>query len=124
MLQAHIIAIIDDDPDMLQSIGRILELRGFTTLRFASAEQFLLNGAAYEAHCLVVDINLAGMSGVELYRQLQKAGKHIPAIFINALEEQALRDQLLEKETARFLQKPFTANALLKAISQTIIAPA
>lgn len=122
MTHTAAIAIVDDDPSMLQSIGRILDLRGFTAHSYTSAEQFLLDERACETDCLVVDINLYGMSGIDLCYRLRESGKYIPIIFITASEDPKLLSKALETGCIGLLRKPFTASALFDAISRATIS--
>lgn len=124
MTRATYISVIDDDPGMRQSIGRILDLRGFKARSFASAEQFLLDENAANSGCLVVDINLGGMSGIDLYRHLRASGTQIPVIFITASEDSHIQSEAAETGCVAVLHKPFTANALFAAIFEARLAHA
>src|SRR5262245_4896177 len=78
------IAVVDDDPSMLKGLVRLLNAHGFGTQAFASAEAFLADSGAGSAACLVLDIHLGGISGIELRRRLTASGSRLPVIFITA----------------------------------------
>jgi FixJ family two-component response regulator len=112
-----IIVVVEDDASMRQALERILQAGGFTAVSFASAEEALEADAA--ADCLVLDIHLPGMSGFELYRRLALAGKELPAIFITARDEPAVREEAEKLGGAgSYLPKPFSGRDLLDAITQ------
>jgi FixJ family two-component response regulator len=106
-----LVAIIDDDEGMRQAMRRVLETEGFAIELFDSAEAFLETGAAARAHCLVLDIGLPGMSGIDLHWRLLSAGHAIPTVFVTAHDTRG---------TDCCLIKPFPAEALVQAVSQSI----
>jgi len=112
------IAVVDDDASMLKGIERLLGAHGFATKVFASAEAFLdLDGAA-DVDCLLVDIHLGGMSGIELRHQLKASDCKLPVIFMTAFDDEATRMQAQSAGCVAFLHKPFVANLLIAAIEQ------
>jgi FixJ family two-component response regulator len=113
------IAVVDDDPSMLRAIVRLLQARGFRTQAFASAKAFLTGDSATTADCLVLDIDLGEMSGIDLRRQLTASGSRLPIIFITALDDEALRDKAMAAGCVAYLRKPFVADALLAAIHKS-----
>ena len=114
-----IIVVVEDDASMCQALERILRAGGFTAVSFASGEAALAADAA--ADCLVLDIHLPGMSGFELYRRLALAGKELPAIFITARDEPAVRDEAEGLGGAgSYLPKPFSGHDLLGAVTQAL----
>jgi FixJ family two-component response regulator len=111
-----LIAVVDDDASMLKSIERLLGAYGFSTKVFASAEAFLdLDGPA-EVDCLLLDIHLGGMSGIELRHHLTASGCKLPVIFMTAFDDEATRMQAQSAGCIAFLHKPFVANLLIGAI--------
>lgn len=113
--QRKIVAVVDDDPDMLRAAEDLLGARGFATKAFASAEDFLDRGAATQVDCLLLDIHLGGMSGIELRRQLKASGSTLPIIFMTALDDETI----LEKTGGvTCLRKPFPAHQLFEAIEK------
>ena len=115
------IGVVDDDASMLKGIERLLGAYGFATKVFASAEAFLDRNAAADVDCLLVDIHLGGMSGIELRHQLTASGCKLPVIFMTAFDDEATRMQAQSAGCIAFLHKPFTANLLIGAIER--VAP-
>jgi FixJ family two-component response regulator len=113
-----IIAVVDDDASMLKSIERLLFAYGFATKVFASAEAFLdLDGPA-DSDCLLLDIHLGGMSGIQLRRHLSASGCRLPVIFMTAFDDEATRAQAQSAGCTAYLHKPFVENLLIGAIEQ------
>ena len=117
---AKIVAIIEDDASMLRAARDLLDAHGFATLAFASAEEFLARGAAKHADCLLLDIDLGGMSGIELRRQLKGFGSTLPIIFMTGLDDEAIERRALETGCVAFLRKPFSQYALVDAIGKAV----
>jgi FixJ family two-component response regulator len=116
------IAIVDDDPSMLKGIERLLGAYGFATKAFASAEAFLSPDATVEFDCLLLDIHLGGMSGIELRRRLAASGSTTPVIFMTAFDDDATRTQAQKAGCVAYLHKPFVAKLLIGAIEQVAIS--
>jgi len=114
----RIVSVIDNDPSMLKALNRLLTVHGYVVHGFDSAEAFLASGIAGEASCLVVDIHLDGISGLQLRRDLTRAGSALPVIFITAHDSLALKRQAQEVGCVAYLLKPFSASSLVKAIEQ------
>jgi FixJ family two-component response regulator len=117
----NIVAVVDDDPSMRAAAENLLEASGFATELFASAEDFLDRGAATHVDCLLLDIDLGGMSGIELRRQLAASGCQLPVIFMTALDDEAIHREALIAGCLASLHKPFTARQLLDAIEKAKI---
>jgi FixJ family two-component response regulator len=113
------IAVVDDDPSMRRAAEDLLDASGFATELFASAEDFLDRAAATQVDCLLLDIDLGGMSGIELGRQLAASGSKLPVIFMTALDDEEILRQALIAGCIAFLRKPFTAHQLIDAIEKT-----
>jgi FixJ family two-component response regulator len=114
------ILIVDDDPDINLAIHRLLSAAGFPAAAFLSAEELLKDGAASTAECLVLDINLPGASGFELYRQLADSGVHVPVIFITALDDSDWQARAQSVGATAYLTKPFEGERLLSAIEKAL----
>jgi FixJ family two-component response regulator len=112
------IAVVEDDPGMLQGLSRLLSAHGFRVARFTSAESFLDSVAQCEAACLVVDIHLGGISGIDLKRRLIASGSDFPVIFMTAVDSEATRQAAVDAGCVAYLQKPFLAKLLIEAINQ------
>jgi FixJ family two-component response regulator len=112
------IAVIDDNPSMLKGIDRLLSAHGFRVQTFTSAELFLENLAACEADCLLLDIHLGGISGIDLQRRLTSSGTDLPVIFMTAIDNEATRQEAFDAGCVAYLRKPFLANLLIEAINK------
>ena len=116
----HLVIVVDDDPGMLRAVQRVLQVHGFETEVFSSVEGFLEGAHLGDATCLVLDVHLQHMSGIELRRQLTRSGHSLPVIFITAVESEATRKAALESGCVAYLHKPFPSDRLIEAI-ETII---
>jgi len=103
---------------MRQAIRRVLELEGFQVEQFASAESFLDSGAGSRVDCLVLDIRLPGMSGIELHKHLLSLGRLLPTVFMTAHE--AVHARRLAELGADWLAKPFLGEALVAKVTRAI----
>ena len=112
------VAVVDDDLSMLTGVERLLNAHGFGTAVFTSAEDFLDRGDRCKAHCLVLDVNLGGMSGIELQRELQASGSALPVVFVTGVDDDATRAAAQREGCVAFLRKPFPANLLIEAIER------
>jgi FixJ family two-component response regulator len=115
-----IVAIVDDDPSMLRATETLLDAHGFATEAFASAEEFLGRGNPTRVDCLLLDIHLGGMSGIELRHQLRASGCTLPVIFMTALDDEAIRGHALKAGCVAYLRKPFPARQLIHAIWKAV----
>ena len=110
------IAIVDDDRSVQIALQDLIESEGLSTLCFGSAEQFLDSGAQHKAACLIADIRMAGMSGLELQTKLNAERCRIPIIFITAHGDAKMRTQAMRHGAVKFLAKPFDDTVLLEAV--------
>jgi len=115
-----IVAVVDDDPSMLRAAADLLDANGFIPSLFASAEEFLTSGIAKKANCLLLDIHLEGLCGIELRQQLKSSDPALPVIFMTALDDEAIRQQALQAGCVACLRKPFPARQLVDAIEKAI----
>jgi FixJ family two-component response regulator len=122
-IRKDIVAIIDDDPGVRMATAMLLSAFGYDTCTFDSADAFLSVAATSEAKCLVVDIHLGDISGVELARELVDAGFRYPVIFMTAVDDAAIRSQAEQLGCVAFLRKPFSADLLIEAIVRAIPRP-
>ena len=112
------IGLVEDDPSFRRALRRLLSAAGFSVAAFASAEEFLASESAGGTACLVLDVNLGGMSGFDLQQSLATAGVPIPAIFITAHDDPVTRERA--RAGVAYLQKPFREDALIGAIQQAL----
>ena len=114
------ISVVDDDVSMRQAIRGLLKSAGFHAEVFASAEEVLKSGRLSGTACLILDVRMPGMSGIELQERLIASGRMVPIIFITAHADEQERARALERGAVDCLQKPFTDDALLDAIAKAI----
>ena len=99
------VAIVDDDESMCRSMSRLLEQAGFHPISFSSAEEYLADPVRMQFACLVVDIQLGGMSGIELHRNLMSQGVRTPVIYVTAYDDPIARADALDSGCAGFFRK-------------------
>jgi len=116
MSARKLVVVVDDDKTMLRSLERLLNASGFDTEVFSSAEAFLERTDGRPAACIVLDIHLGGMSGIELRRRLAASGSPVPVVFMTAFDDEGTRDEAVEAGCIAFLRKPFPARSLIGAI--------
>jgi len=111
-----LIAIVDDDEPLREALGSVLKAAAFVIDTFASAEAFLDSPRRSNTSCLILDVRLPGMSGIELQRRLLDANCTVPVIFVTAHGDASLRDLVMKAGAAGFLNKPVRSDTLLKEI--------
>jgi FixJ family two-component response regulator len=116
LTKTGIIAIVDDDEPLREALGSVMKAAGFATHTFATAEEFLESTTQRETACLILDVRLPGMSGIELQQRLADADCRVPIIFVTAHGDASLRDLVMKSGAAGFLNKPVRSDALLREI--------
>lgn len=116
MESKSLIAVVDDDRSMTRMLTRVLSSAGFEVAVFHSAEEFLTAYAMIEARCLVLDVDLPGMSGLDLQWRLRETGQDVPILFISGHATEQTRQQALSAGAIGLLSKPFNIDDLLNAI--------
>ena len=116
------ISIVDDDESVREALWGLVRSVGYSVSTFASAEEFVNSDQLGNADCLVLDVAMPGMGGIELQRRLAAGDSQVPVIFITAHEDQEIRAQALRNGAEAFLIKPFSEDALLDAI-QGVLRP-
>src|SRR6266404_8070505 len=111
-----VIGIVDDDESVRMAIRSLLRSLGFKVEIFGSAEDLLGSARLDDIACLIVDLRLPGMSGVDLQRQLLAAKRELPMVFISAHDDPVAQQQALTAGALAFLRKPFSEKALIDAI--------
>jgi FixJ family two-component response regulator len=114
--KGKLIAIIDDDESVRGALQGLMSAAGLHARAFASAEEFLNSGLLRDTGCLIADIRMPGMSGLELQTKLNAEGCRIPTIFITAHDDTKLRLQAMRGGAVEFLAKPFDDEALLDSV--------
>jgi len=110
------VAIIEDDESYRVAVQRLLKSAGFSVQSFASAEDFLSSGQQSDTGCLITDIRMPGMSGLDLQAKLNSDHCPIPTIFITAHGDEKMRLQAMRGGAVKFLAKPFDGEILLRAV--------
>jgi len=112
--------VIDDDAGLLKGVARLLANSGIESRTFASAEALIESGSAQMASCLLLDIHLGGISGIELQRRLAASESKCPVIFMTANDDEATRNEAEDAGCTAYLLKPFARNVLLDAIGKAV----
>jgi FixJ family two-component response regulator len=115
-MKANLVAIVDDDDLMRSALQGMLKSVGLPSQAFASAEEYLKSGQQHQTACLIADIRMPGMSGLELQAKLNAEHCRIPTIFITAHGDTKMRMQALRAGAVEFLAKPFDDEALLGSV--------
>ncbi|HEU4713896.1 MAG TPA: response regulator [Pyrinomonadaceae bacterium] len=122
MSNSPLISVVEDDDSVRESLRRLIRSAGYAVQAFSSAEQFLNSDRFRETRCLILDVKLPGMDGLELQRQLIANGREISVIFITAHGDDAARVRALRNGALEYLFKPFSEEALLNAIHMSLTA--
>ena len=117
---SRLIAIVDDVNSVQSALQDLIESEGLSTLCFGSAEQFLDSGAQHKAACLIADIRMPGISGLELQAKLKADRCRIPIIFITAHGDAKMRIQAMRDGAVEFLTKPFDNTVLLETVHAAV----
>jgi FixJ family two-component response regulator len=115
-----VISIIDDDASVREAVQRFLRALGYVAHAFASADEFLRWSQVTDNSCLIMDVKMPGMTGLELQRQLQIQGFQVPIIFITSVEDESIRTQALNAGAVCFLTKPFEIRTLIKHLEEAL----
>lgn len=114
------IVVVEDDASMSQAIERILSAGGFESRSFTSAEDALESSATTTADCLILDVQLPGISGLEMFERLARNGLRIPTIVMSGHDDPAVRAESERMAVNQYLPKPFTGRALLEAVGRIL----
>ena len=118
--ESQLVAVVDDEESVRQAVQRLLKAAGLTVTSFASAEDFLKSGQLNATGCLVADIRMPGMSGLDLLSELNKKRLPIPTIFITAHGDENLRMQAMRAGAVKFLAKPVDGSTLLTSVQAAL----
>ena len=119
-VEPSLVVVVDDDESVRESLPDLLREFGFAAHAFPSAEEFLASDSVGETRCLILDIAMPGMTGIDLQRELKIQGHTIPIIFITAQNDEGVRARALEQGAAEFLLKPFSETALFAALNTAL----
>ncbi len=111
-----LVSIVDDDESVRESLPDLIHEFGYAVRAFSSAEEFLASDALEQTRCLILDIAMPGMTGLDLQRELSERGRQIPTVFITANRDETVRSKVLARGAVECLYKPFSDTALLAAL--------
>jgi FixJ family two-component response regulator len=114
--EEKLVAIVDDDESMRNALHGLMRAVGFQARTFASAEEFLESDDRRRTGCLIADIRMQGMSGLELQAALNASHSSVPTIFITAHGDEKMRKQALRSGALEFIAKPFDDEALIASV--------
>jgi FixJ family two-component response regulator len=120
MAQPTVVIVVDDNASLLKSLARLLAHHGIDSRTFASAEALIESDSVQTATCLLLDIHLGGISGIELQRQLAASGSKRPVIFMTANDDETTRNEAVDAGCIAYLRKPFASQTLLDAIGKAV----
>ena len=113
-----VISIVDDDASVREATKGLIRSLGYVAATFASAEEYLDSDRVADTACLITDVKMSGMSGVELQDRLIAAGHRTPVIFMTAFPEERIRARALRAGAFGFLSKPFQIDSLIEAVDK------
>ena len=114
------ISIVDDDESMRCAVKSLVTSLGFAACTFASAEEFLQSPRLDDTACLITDLQMPGLNGIELQQSLLAQGRHIPIIFVTAFPEERMRARAIEAGALGFLGKPFDSSTLVELLDKAL----
>ena len=117
IVKRPLVSVVDDDESVRESLPDLLRELGYSVRVFSSAEEFLASDCVAETGCLLLDIAMPGMSGLDLQQELTVRGQKIPIVFITALADETVRPQALQQGAVECLFKPFSDTALIEALN-------
>ena len=123
MSQSQMVSIVDDDPLAREGIRELVESLGYKTLAFVSAQDFLQSGAITKTGCLITDLQMPGLNGLELQERLQAQGYHMPVILITAYPNEKHRSRAMSAGAIGFLSKPFEEQSLVECLTIAMKRP-
>jgi FixJ family two-component response regulator len=123
MRDAALISIVDDDDSIREGTRGLVRSLGYRAAAFASAEEFLRSDSLDETACLITDVRMPGVTGIELQRRLIAQGHLVPTIFISAFPEETARRSALAAGAVGFLNKPFSEESLVHCLETALGSP-
>jgi FixJ family two-component response regulator len=119
-MDRSLVSVVDDDESVRESLPDLLREFGFATRAYSSAEAFLASDSVGQTRCLILDIAMPGMTGLDLQRELKLRREPIPIVFITAYGDEAIRPRVLKEGAVECLFKPFSDTALLEAVKAAL----
>ena len=116
----NLISVIDDDESVRRTTKLLIESSGYQAAAFESAENLLSSGQLGRTSCLIIDLQMPGMNGLQLQSHLAAAGSRIPIIFITAYDDKESRQRAMQAGAVAFLAKPFTDEQLFQTIRSAL----
>ena len=120
--ERSLVSVVDDDESVRESLPDLLNEFGFAARAFSSAEAFLSSDCVNKTRCLILDVIMPGMTGLDLQQELTRRGQVIPVIFITAQKDEAVRARAFKQGAVKLLNKPFSDTALLEALNKALQA--
>lgn len=120
MPQVPVISILDDDESVREATKGLVRSLGYKAVTFASAEEFLQSDRLRDTSCLISDVEMPGVSGVELQERLTAAGNRTPIVFITAFPDERIRARALAAGACGFLSKPFSDESLIGCLNEAL----
>jgi len=115
-----LLSVVDDDEMLRESLPELLREFGFAARAFSSGQEFLSSNYVDETRCLILDVAMPEMSGLDLQQELKRRGQAIPIIFISGQKDEDIRKQAFRQGAVRFLYKPFSDSDLLEAVNAAL----
>jgi FixJ family two-component response regulator len=120
MTKKQLVSVVDDERFFRESMRRLMRSMGYTVEAFASAADFLASPRLAETACLIADVQMPGMTGIELYQQLIASGRPVPTILVTAYPNDADRERALNDGVVCYLRKPFDEQDLKRCLSAAL----
>ena len=119
--EGSILSVVDDDENLRESLPDLLREFGFAARAFSSGREFLSSDHVGQTRCLILDVAMRGMSGLDLQKELKHRGQAIPIIFITGQKDEETRKEAFRQGAVRFLYKPFSDGDLLDAVNAALL---
>ena len=119
-IERPLLSVIDDDESVRESLPDLLSEFGFDARAFSSAREFLSSDYVDSTRCLILDVAMPGMTGLDLQQELKRRGQEIPIIFITGQKDEGIRKQAFKQGAVQFLYKPFSDTVVLDAINAAL----
>ena len=118
--ERQLLSVVDDDEMLRESLPDLLREFGFAARAFSSGQEFLASNFVDETRCLILDVAMPGMSGLDLQKELKRRGQTIPIIFITGQKDEDVRKQALKQGAVKFMYKPFSDSDLIDAVNAAL----